>query len=101
MSGKRGATSTLEREQLDESRAPDVPWVVVVWNDPVNLMNYVSWVFRSYFGFSRPEAERRMMQVHTEGRAVVATGPREEMERHAAAMHEYGLWATVTRSDAA
>lgn len=78
--------------------APDVPWVTIVWNDPVNLMSYVVHVFRSYFGFARPEAERLMMMVHEQGRAVVATGPREEMERHTEAMHEYGLWATVAKA---
>jgi ATP-dependent Clp protease adaptor protein ClpS len=76
----------------------DRPWVTIVWNDPVNLMTYVSWVFRSYFGYSREEAERLMLQVHTEGRATVASGGREEMERHVEAMHDFGLWATLTRS---
>lgn len=80
--------------------ASDVPWVTIVWNDPVNLMSYVTHVFRTYFGFPRPEAERLMLLVHHEGRAVVATGPREEMERHTEAMHEYGLWATVAKADA-
>jgi ATP-dependent Clp protease adaptor protein ClpS len=79
-----------------ESRL-DQPWVTIVWNDPVNLMSYVSYVFRSYFGFDRAEAERRMLQVHNEGRAVVASGPREAMERHVEAMHEFGLWATVAK----
>ncbi len=78
--------------------APDVPWVTIVWNDPVNLMSYVAHVFRSYFGFAKEEAERLMLQVHENGRAVVATGPREEMERHTEAMHEYGLWATVAKA---
>lgn len=78
--------------------APDVPWVTIVWNDPVNLMSYVTHVFRSYFGFSKPAAQRLMLQVHHDGRAVVATGPREEMERHTEAMHEYGLWATVAKA---
>lgn len=73
----------------------DRVWTTVVWNDPVNLMVYVARVFRSYFGYSRPEAERLMMLVHTEGRAIVATGPRELMERHVLAMHEYGLLATL------
>ena len=82
---------TEGRSQLDQ------PWVTIVWNDPVNLMSYVSFVFRSYFGFDRPEAERRMLLVHNEGRAVVASGPREAMERHVEAMHEYGLWATVSK----
>jgi ATP-dependent Clp protease adaptor protein ClpS len=85
-------------EQTSSAVSPDLPWVTIVWNDPVNLMSYVTHVFRTYFGFARPEAERRMMLVHTEGRAVVASGPREEMERHAEAMHEYGLWATVGKA---
>ncbi|HWH27187.1 MAG TPA: ATP-dependent Clp protease adapter ClpS [Pseudolysinimonas sp.] len=77
----------------------DATWTTTVWNDPVNLMTYVTQVFRRYFGHSAEEAERLMLLVHNEGRAVVATGPREEMERHTEAMHEYGLWATVTRAD--
>jgi ATP-dependent Clp protease adaptor protein ClpS len=89
-----------QREQLDESLQLGEPWVTIVWNDPVNLMSYVSYVFRSYFGFSTAEADRRMLQVHTEGRAVVATGTREEMERHVEAMHDYGLWATLQKADA-
>ena len=84
---------------LSVAVAADVPWVTLVWNDPVNLMSYVAHVFRTYFGFSREEAERLMLLVHHEGRAVVATGPREEMERHTEAMHEYGLWATVAKAD--
>jgi ATP-dependent Clp protease adaptor protein ClpS len=64
----------------------------------VNLMSYVSYVFRTYFGFPKEEADRLMRQVHENGRAVVATGPREEMERHTEAMHEFGLWATVAKA---
>ena len=82
-----------EREVVE----PDRAWSTVVWNDPVNLMSYVTHVFRSYFGYSKPEAQRLMLQVHHDGRATVATGPREEMERHTEAMHEFGLWATVER----
>ena len=88
----------LEDTELVELTSVDSPWVTIVWNDPVNLMTYVSYVFRSYFGFSKSEAEKRMLQVHNDGRAVVATGPREEMERHVVAMHEYGLWATVDKA---
>ena len=91
---RTGTAESLEAET--ESRL-DQPWVTIVWNDPVNLMSYVSYVFRSYFGFDRAEAERRMLLVHNEGRAVVASGPREAMERHVEAMHEFGLWATVAR----
>ncbi|WP_374946494.1 ATP-dependent Clp protease adapter ClpS [Agreia sp.] len=86
--------------QLVERLQLGAPWITLVWNDPVNLMSYVSYVFRSYFGFSKLEAEKRMLQVHTEGRAVVATGTREEMERHVEAMHDFGLWATLQKVDA-
>lgn len=85
----------------DLTVALDTPWVLIVWNDPFNLMNYVTHVFRSYFGYSRDEAERLMLLVHHEGRAVVASGPREQMERHAHAMHEYGLQATIAHDGAA
>ncbi|TDW28641.1 ATP-dependent Clp protease adaptor protein ClpS [Cryobacterium psychrophilum] len=77
----------------------DRPWVTLVWNDPVNLMSYVSYVFRSYFGFTPEEAERLMLQVHHNGKSVVATGNREAMERHVEAMHGYGLWATLAKAD--
>ena len=84
-------TAVLEREELSVAR----PWQVVVWNDPVNLMSYVAYVFRTYFGFSQERAQQLMLQVHEEGRAIVASGAREEAERHVQAMHGYGLWATL------
>jgi ATP-dependent Clp protease adaptor protein ClpS len=90
---------TLDETDTRRLVAPDVPWVTLVWDDPVNLMSYVSYVFRTYFGFERSEAERLMLEVHTQGKAVVATGSRERMEMHVEAMHGYGLWATVTRAD--
>lgn len=80
--------------------ALEQPWITLVWDDPVNLMSYVSYVFRSYFGVTPEEAERLMLQVHNNGRAVVATGNREAMERHVEAMHGYGLWATLAKADA-
>ncbi|HWI30367.1 MAG TPA: ATP-dependent Clp protease adapter ClpS [Microbacterium sp.] len=83
---------------LDESPDPTRPWETVVWNDPVNLMSYVVRVFREYFGFSAAKANERMLAVHHDGHAVVAEGPREQMELHAQAMHDYGLWATVRRA---
>ncbi|MDQ0893902.1 ATP-dependent Clp protease adaptor protein ClpS [Agromyces ramosus] len=94
-------TSTLEQHdtELREHTAAELPWRTIVWDDPVNLMSYVSYVFRSYFGYPREEAERLMLQVHTEGRAVVANGNREAMERHVQAMHGYGLQATVSRAE--
>ena len=84
----------------NEHTALDNPWVTLVWNDPVNLMSYVSYVFRAYFGHSKDKADRLMLQVHQEGRAVVSTGGREEMERDVEAMHGYGLWATCQKADA-
>lgn len=80
------------------SEQPHRPWQTVVWNDPVNLMSYVAHVFREYFGFDRPEAERLMLAVHHDGHAVVAEGAREQMELHTQAMHDYGLWATVRQA---
>jgi ATP-dependent Clp protease adaptor protein ClpS len=93
-------TDTLEQLDTESvvNTAIDVPWSTIVWDDPVNLMTYVSYVFRSYFGYPREEAERLMLRVHQEGRAIVATGNREAMERHAEAMHGYGLQATVSKA---
>lgn len=93
-------TVDFELETLD---APVrlVPWQTVVWDDPVNLMSYVTYVFCSYFGFTREKSEQLMMRVHTEGSAVVATGNREAMERHVTALHGYGLNATLRRADEA
>ncbi|RLP72999.1 ATP-dependent Clp protease adapter ClpS [Mycetocola manganoxydans] len=85
------------RLDLSESLTLGTPWNAIVWDDPVNLMTYVSWVFRSYFGFSRARAEELMLQVHNSGKAVVATGSREEMERHVVALHGYGLLATLAK----
>jgi len=96
----RQLVETLDDIEVREQTIVARPWITLVWNDPVNLMSYVSWVFRSYFGFDRSEADRLMLLVHNEGKAVVATGTREEMERHVAAMHGYGLWATLQREDA-
>ena len=93
-------TQTLAGTETRVKLELEQPWVTLVWNDPVNLMTYVSYVFRSYFGFDRTEAERRMLLVHNAGRAVVATGSREEMERHVEAMHDFGLWATLSKADA-
>ena len=90
----------VERPDSDEVVLPDLPWMTIVWNDPVNLMSYVAYVFRSYFGYGRNKAEKLMLQVHHEGKAVVSNGSREEMERDVQAMHEYGLWATLQKADA-
>ena len=95
--------ATPDLDVVDDSELTAVPpssWQTVVWNDPVNLMSYVSHVFRTYFGFDAATAERLMLAVHNDGHAVVARGPREVMEAHAHAMHDYGLWATVRKEPA-
>jgi ATP-dependent Clp protease adaptor protein ClpS len=91
------APAELEKADVESVAAPDVPWVTIVWNDPVNLMSYVTYVFESYFGYPRTKAERLMLDVHRRGRAVVSNGSREEMERDTEAMHEFGLWATFQK----
>jgi ATP-dependent Clp protease adaptor protein ClpS len=73
----------------------DLPWVVIVWNDPINLMSYVTFVLQKLFGYSREEATRLMRQVHEEGKAVVSNGTRSEAERDVFRLHEHGLWATM------
>ena len=83
-----------------EAAAPDPIWHTVVWDDPVNLMSYVAYVFQTHFGFDRERAEALMLQVHHRGRAVVAEGSREAMEMHVEALHGYGLWATVRQGGA-
>jgi ATP-dependent Clp protease adaptor protein ClpS len=84
-----------ERPESEEQIRLDRPWVTIVWNDPINLMSYVTYVFEEYFGYPRDKATRLMLDVHHKGRAVVSNGSREEMERDVAAMHGYGLWATL------
>ena len=86
-----------EVTSADVEVAPDVPWITLVWNDPVNLMSYVTYVFETYFGYPRAKAERLMLDVHTKGKAVVAHGSREEMERDTEALHGFGLWATFEK----
>lgn len=73
-------------------------WVTIVWDDPVNLMSYVTYVFEEYFKYPREKAEKLMLQVHNAGRAVVSTGNREEMERDVLAMQGYNLWASMEQS---
>ncbi|GAB3602034.1 ATP-dependent Clp protease adapter ClpS [Microbacterium aureliae] len=95
-------TAPLIEERTDADLAARIagPWQTVVWDDPVNLMSYVTHVFQTYFGLPRPRAEALMLAVHHHGHAVVAEGAREQMELHAQAMHDFGLWATVRRAPA-
>jgi ATP-dependent Clp protease adaptor protein ClpS len=100
-----GMTSTIaapaeveveqEREEEREQNRHDRPWIVIVWNDPINLMSYVTLVFQKLFGFSREKATRLMLQVHEEGKAVVSTGTREKAELDVSRLHAHGLWATM------
>ena len=85
----------IQQPSGSEDAEYDRPWVVIVWNDPINLMTYVSFVFQKLLGYSREKADRLMMQVHEEGRAVVANGNREVCELHVFRLHEHGLWATM------
>ena len=89
----------VEQPDTDDLTVLDRPWVTIVWNDPVNLMSYVTYVFQTYFGYSKKKAEKLMLEVHHDGKSVVSDGSREEMERDVQAMHEYGLWATMDRSE--
>lgn len=91
------APETAREVGTHELISPDTPWELLVWNDPVNLMSYVSYVFQSYFGYSETKAAKLMMQVHTEGKSAVAHGSKEKMEAHATAMHGFGLWATIQK----
>jgi ATP-dependent Clp protease adaptor protein ClpS len=91
--------STLPVETIDPTLGSEVeedrPWVVIVWNDPINLMRYVTHVFQKLFGYSYEKAHALMLQVHHEGRAVVSSGTREEAEVDVFRLHEHGLWATM------
>ncbi len=93
------STTPVREREISPSEVvePALPWITLVWNDPVNLMSYVTYVFQTYFGYSRRKAERLMLDVHTKGKAVVSHGPREQMERDAEALQGYGLWATFEK----
>lgn len=93
------ATDTLYQSDLDISQLVDKPWITIVWDDPVNLMSYVTMVFVKLFGFTQERAHELMLQVHNEGRAAVRSGSREEMEWDVQRLHEHGLWATLQRGD--
>jgi ATP-dependent Clp protease adaptor protein ClpS len=92
------STAPVEVEQPDtrQDARLDEPWITIVWNDPINLMSYVTYVFQKVFGYPKPKAEKLMLDVHHKGKAVVSSGAREAMERDAEALHGYGLWATVS-----
>jgi ATP-dependent Clp protease adaptor protein ClpS len=93
------APQRVDVPDIDEVTEPDRPWLVIVWNDPINLMSYVTWVFQKLFGYSLQKATKLMLDVHHKGRAVVSSGAREKAELDCFRLHEYGLWATMTKSD--
>ena len=89
------APMVVREPDVDENEDLARPWKVLVWNDPINLMSYVAFVFRKLFGFSEEKANRLMMEVHTAGRTVVSSGPKEKAELDALRLHQHGLWATM------
>ncbi|MDE0928846.1 MAG: ATP-dependent Clp protease adapter ClpS [Acidimicrobiales bacterium] len=92
----------VEEPNIDQNTevSPDQPWIVLVWNDPINLMSYVSFVFQKLFGYSQEKADLLMLDVHDKGRAVVSSGTRERSELDVFRLHEHGLWATMQHEDA-
>lgn len=88
-----------EDDETFEDLDPDKPWLVIVWNDPINLMSYVTWVLQKLFGYPRPKATKLMLDVHHKGKAVVSSGTREKAELDAFRLHGYGLWATISKSE--
>jgi ATP-dependent Clp protease adaptor protein ClpS len=92
-------TADAIEEEIAAIFSGDQPWVTIVWDDPVNLMTYVTYVLMELFGYSKAKANELMLKVHNEGKAVVSTGSREEMEHDVARLHEFGLWATLQRGD--
>ena len=93
------APAPVEETTGSEATEPDRPWLVIVWNDPINLMSYVTWVFQKLFGYSLEKATRLMLEVHHDGKSVVSSGSREKAELDCFRLHGHGLWATITRSD--
>jgi ATP-dependent Clp protease adaptor protein ClpS len=93
------APGRVEEETTGVDAEPDRPWLVVVWNDPINLMSYVTWVFQKLFGYPRQKATKLMLDVHHKGKAVVSSGSREKAELDCFRLHAHGLWATIAKSD--
>jgi ATP-dependent Clp protease adaptor protein ClpS len=89
----------VEEPTTDETTLDDRPWVVIVWNDPINLMSYVTFVLQKLFGYSLEKATALMLDVHHKGKAVVSSGTREQSEMHVFRLHEHGLWATLQHDE--
>ena len=99
MSGPGAAPLEVDDPISDITTDPDRPWIVLVWNDPINLMDYVTFVFQKLFGYSLDKATALMLDVHHKGRAVVSSGAREKAELDVYRLHEHGLWATMQQDD--
>ena len=100
MSTAAPTTSPVEvdRPSVDERAKPDRPWIVIVWNDPINLMSYVVFVFQKLFGYSHQKATKLMLDVHHRGKAIVSHGNREKAEFDTFRLHAHGLWATMEKA---
>ena len=96
--GPATAPVEIDRPITEESLEVDLPWLVIVWNDPINLMTYVTFVFQKVFGYSKSQAHKLMLDVHYKGRAVVSSGSRERAEMDVTRLHQHGLWATMERN---
>ena len=100
----RGDTGTETIEHpgtIEETRSEenlDLPWLVVVHNDPVNLMTYVTMVFQRVFGYPREKAERHMLEVHHKGRSVLWSGMKERAELYVQQLHGHLLLATLEKA---
>ncbi len=97
--GSKTQSTTHLDEELKAIFSNDRLWVTIVWDDPVNLMSYVTYVFMELFGYTKEHATELMLKVHNDGKAVVSNGSREEMERDVQRLHEYGLWATISKEE--
>jgi ATP-dependent Clp protease adaptor protein ClpS len=93
------APTEVREPDIGQEVREDRPWVVIVWNDPINLMSYVTFVFQKLFGYSREKATKLMLDVHYKGKAVVSSGPREKAEVDVFRLHEHGLWATMQHDE--
>lgn len=93
------APAEVQLPESDEFTARDLPWKVIVWNDPINLMSYVTFVFQKLFGYSHEKAHQLMLDVHYKGKAIVSHGPREKAELDVFRLHEHGLWATMEHDE--
>jgi ATP-dependent Clp protease adaptor protein ClpS len=99
MTAPAPAPVEIKEPEVDQVSKPDRPWIVIVWNDPINLMSYVTFVLQKLFGYTKAKATKLMLDVHYKGKAVVSSGTREKAEMDVFRLHEHGLWATMEHSE--